>query len=105
MGRGPALITGASSGIGAELARLCAADGYTPVLVARNREALERLSTELAERYRVSPRLVVADLPTGPRRKPFSTSFKARCRQSSSTTRALAYTELSARPIGPPRPI
>ena len=42
-----ALITGASSGIGRELARLAAADCATVVLVARRRDRLEELADEL----------------------------------------------------------
>ena len=45
------LITGASSGIGLELAHLFARDGYRLVLVARNRAALRELATELQSRY------------------------------------------------------
>lgn len=43
------LITGASSGIGAETARMAAAEGYRLALVARNEEKLRELVTELGE--------------------------------------------------------
>jgi short-subunit dehydrogenase len=41
------LITGASSGIGKELAKAFAAKGYHPILLARNRERLDQLALEL----------------------------------------------------------
>jgi uncharacterized protein len=62
MSRGAALITGASSGIGAELARLCAADGYDVILGARRAGLLQELADELAGRGRVRARVVTADL-------------------------------------------
>jgi short-subunit dehydrogenase len=57
-----ALITGASSGIGLELAHLFAHDGYRLVLVARNRGALHELADELQSRYSATIRISPKDL-------------------------------------------
>jgi hypothetical protein len=46
-----ALITGASSGIGLELSKLFAADGYNLILVARNAAKLEQLAAELRQKH------------------------------------------------------
>jgi uncharacterized protein len=62
MAPGAALITGASSGIGAELAALCAAGGYRVILVARNTARLNELARRLRERYAVQARVLTADL-------------------------------------------
>lgn len=57
-----ALITGASSGIGLELARLFAADGSKLVLVARSGEKLRELASELEAAHGVEVRVIVKDL-------------------------------------------
>lgn len=57
-----ALITGASSGLGAEYARQLAMRGTGLVLVARGKDALEDLARELRGRYGVSVEVLVADL-------------------------------------------
>ncbi len=57
-----ALVTGASSGIGAELARLHAANGGDLVLVARREPVLNELKTELEGNYDIQATVIVADL-------------------------------------------
>ncbi len=57
-----ALITGASGGIGLELAKLCAAAGHDVVLVARSEPALETIASTLEREYRVRATPLRADL-------------------------------------------
>ncbi|MBI3134933.1 MAG: SDR family oxidoreductase [Bacteroidetes bacterium] len=57
-----ALITGASSGIGMELAKIHAAQGDSLVLVARNAQKLNELATELSGKHKIRVDVVAADL-------------------------------------------
>ncbi len=57
-----ALITGASSGIGYELAKLFARDGYRLVLVARNREKLDEFAVELRKKFQATVKVLAKDL-------------------------------------------
>ena len=56
------LITGASSGIGADLARVFAARGHELVITARREAALTALADEIAASGRPRPTIVIADL-------------------------------------------
>lgn len=60
--RRAAVVTGASDGIGAELARVFAAKGHETVLVARRRDRLEALSEEIAASGAKKPLVVELDL-------------------------------------------
>ena len=56
------LVTGASSGIGLELARCFAADGCHLILLARNTPALEALADELRRTHNIQVDVLTADL-------------------------------------------
>ena len=60
--RTSALITGASSGIGRELAKLFAHDRHNLVLVARNRDALAALAKEIEAANGISTKIIAKDL-------------------------------------------
>lgn len=57
-----ALVTGASEGLGRDLAELFARDGHRLILVARNEARLTELAATLREKFRVEARVIVQDL-------------------------------------------
>ncbi|MCD4693386.1 MAG: SDR family oxidoreductase [Calditrichales bacterium] len=57
-----ALITGASTGIGYELTKLFAKDGYDLVLTARNEQRLNQIKKELSLDYDIDIKIIAKDL-------------------------------------------
>ncbi|MDP1880948.1 MAG: SDR family oxidoreductase [Parachlamydiaceae bacterium] len=58
------LITGASSGIGEEFAKQCAAKRQNLILVSRSEDKLQKLSNELKNAYPIDIKIIVLDLAT-----------------------------------------
>ncbi|WP_165764666.1 SDR family NAD(P)-dependent oxidoreductase [Flavobacterium cyanobacteriorum] len=56
------LITGASSGIGLEMAKILAAEGNNLILVARSRDKLEQLKSELEPGHNIEVKIITKDL-------------------------------------------
>jgi uncharacterized protein len=56
------LITGATSGIGYELAKLFAGDGYNIIAVARTEEDLQKIKSELSQQYGIQVETIAKDL-------------------------------------------
>src|SRR4029077_19830288 len=57
-----ALITGASAGIGIDLAECFAQDGYDLILAARTESALRQVADRLASTYNIKATPIAADL-------------------------------------------
>ena len=56
------LITGASSGIGKELAYVYAKQKYNLILTARRKEKLEKIQTDIKTKYQVEVGIIAMDL-------------------------------------------
>jgi len=59
---GIALITGASSGIGAAFAQSLSAQGFDTILLARRKEKLKKIALQLQENTLRKPEILIADL-------------------------------------------
>ena len=74
----PALVTGASSGIGEEFARQLAARGHEVIVVARRADRLEQLASHLRGAHKVTVEPLVADLETAKGRDAVARLFSER---------------------------
>jgi short-subunit dehydrogenase len=63
-GKQSALVTGASGGIGLELAKVFARESYNLILVARSGDKLKELAATLANQYGIQTKVIAKDLST-----------------------------------------
>ena len=73
-----AIVTGSSSGIGAEISRQLARRGFGVTLVARREDRLKELADELAQTHRVRTEVIAADLTDAHSRADLPAQVEAR---------------------------
>jgi uncharacterized protein len=73
-----AIVTGSSSGIGADIARQLARRGYGVTLVARREDRLKELADELAQAHKVRTEVIAADLTDAHSRAELPVQVEAR---------------------------
>ena len=71
-----ALITGASSGIGLEIAKSLARRNFNLVLTARSKKTLKELSKEISKKFTVKVHFILADLSEKEAQNKFMTFVK-----------------------------
>ena len=57
-----AVITGATSGIGASFAKILASRGYNLIITGRRKEKIQNLADELAKKYSIKIEVIIAEL-------------------------------------------
>ena len=73
-----AVITGATSGIGAAFARRLAQDGYNLIITGRKKEIIQKLADDISKQYNVKVNVIIAELSNDTDFQKLAEAVKAR---------------------------